>query len=73
MSVNYADFAKMAGGGSSASAIGHSGSSDDAGVIYYLETSTPHTYNISVSGPYYPLDTIIPHVLRSFGESCPHG
>jgi hypothetical protein len=75
MSMNYMDFQKLAGGESSASASSdgdHSGNRD-AETIYYLETSTPHTYDISVSGPYYPLDTIIPQVLRNFGEECLHG
>ena len=73
MSMNYTDFVKMAGSESSGSASNNAGSSDDAETIYYLETSTPHLYDISVSGPYYPLDAIIPQVLRNFGEACLHG
>lgn len=75
MSMSYADFQKIGGGESSASASDErDGSSNrDAETVYYLETSTPHTYDISVSGPYYPLDTIIPQVLRNFGEACLHG
>jgi hypothetical protein len=73
MSMNYMDFQKLAGGESSASDNGNSSGSRDAETIYYLETSTPHVYDISVSGPYYPLDTIIPQVLRNFGEACLHG
>lgn len=73
MSMNYTDFVKMAGGESSGSASNDVGSSDDTETIYYLETSMPHLYDISVSGPYYPLDTIIPQVLRNFGEACLHG
>ncbi|GAB7332086.1 hypothetical protein MBLNU13_g03973t1 [Cladosporium sp. NU13] len=72
MSMNYTDFAKMAGGDSSGSASNNASSSDDAETIYFLETSTPHLYDISVSGPYYPLDAIIPQVLRNFGEACLH-
>lgn len=73
MSMNYTDFAKMAGGDSSGSASNNASSSDDAETIYYLETSTPHLYDISVSGPYCPLDAIISQVLRNFGEACLHG
>jgi hypothetical protein len=73
MSMNYTDFVKMAGGESSGSASNDVGSSDDTETIYYLETSMPHLYDISVSGPYYPLDAIIPQVLRNFGEACLHG
>jgi hypothetical protein len=75
MSMNYMDFQKLAGGESStpASSDGDDSGNRDAETIYYLETSTPHTYDISVSGPYYPLDTIIPQVLRNFGEACLHG
>lgn len=75
MSMSYADFQKIGGGESSASASDERDGSNnrDAETVYYLETSTPHTYDISVSGPYYPLDTIIPQVLRNFGEACLHG
>lgn len=73
MSMNYTDFVKMAGGESSGSASNNASSGDDAQTIYYLETSTPHLYDISVSGPYYQLDAIIPQVLRNFGEACLHG
>jgi hypothetical protein len=73
MSMNYLDLVKLGGGESSVSASGNSGGSDDAKTIYYLETSTPHTYDISVSGPYFPLDTIIPQVMHIFGGACQHG
>lgn len=66
------DFQKLVGCESSASASGDGGSSGDKETIYYLETSTPHTYDISASGPYYALDAIVPQVLRNFGEECPH-
>lgn len=66
------DFQKLAGGESSASASGDGGSSGDTEAIYYLETSTPHIYDISASGPYYPLEAISPQVLRNFGEDCLH-
>ena len=73
MSMKYMDFQKLAGGESSTSTSGDGGSSGDTDTIYYLETSTPHTYDISVSGPYCPHDAIIPQVLRNFGEECLHG
>jgi hypothetical protein len=69
MSMNYMDFQRLSGGShllwTSAMAIVVA----KAETIYYLETSTPHMYDISVSGPYYPLDAIIPQVLRNFGRS----
>ena len=75
MSMSYADFQQMGRGESSASASddGDGSGNRDKETIYYLETSTPHKYDISVSGPYYPLDAIIPQVLRNFGEACLHG
>jgi len=73
MSMNFADLGKLANRESSASVSGGGGDSGEAETIYYLETSTPHLYNVSVSGPYYPLDAIIPQVLHNFGEACLHG
>ena len=37
--------------------LGHPGDIDPD-VIYYLKTSRPHLKDTSISGPFYPLDTI---------------
>jgi hypothetical protein len=74
MSLNFNDFSKLAKEQTSSTDNGDgSSSSDDAETIYYLETSTPHTYDISLSGPYFPLDSIIRQVMHNFGDECRPG
>jgi hypothetical protein len=73
MSMNFNDFSKLAKEQTSATDDGDSSSSNDAETIYYLETSTPHTHDISVSGPYFPLDSIIRQVMHNFGDECRPG
>lgn len=42
-------------------------------MIYYLKTSTPHEEDISISGPYCPLDAVADQVLHNFGQACTEG
>ena len=51
VNMSYTDFEKLAGDESSGPASTNGDGSDDAGTIYYLETSTPHLYDIFVSDP----------------------
>ncbi|KAK5116575.1 hypothetical protein LTR85_009200 [Meristemomyces frigidus] len=44
-----------------------------AGTIYYLQTSTPHLYDVSVSGPYHSVDAIVPQAMQNFGDDCRSG
>ena len=75
MSMSYHDFVRAAGGDPSISARARgSGSPEgDPNTIYYFETSTRHLHDISVSGPYFPLDEIVPQVLHNFGDACSQG
>jgi len=41
--------------------------------VYYLMTATPHSYDLSFLGLFYPLDAIIPQVIRSFGQDYTQG
>ncbi|KAK4899916.1 hypothetical protein LTR27_002677 [Elasticomyces elasticus] len=43
------------------------------GTIYYLQTSTPHLYDTSISGPYHNLDAIAAQIQRNFGAECQPG
>lgn len=43
----------------------------DRDTIYYLKTSTPHVNDISISGPYYPLEAIIPQVRHHLSARSP--
>ncbi|KAK4953526.1 hypothetical protein LTR10_008124 [Elasticomyces elasticus] len=45
----------------------------DSGTIYYLQTSTPHLYDTSISGPYHDLDAIAAQIERNFGAECQPG
>ncbi|KAK3645139.1 hypothetical protein LTR56_009188 [Elasticomyces elasticus] len=45
----------------------------DSGTIYYLQTSTPHLYDTSISGPYHNLDAIAAQIERNFGSECQPG
>jgi hypothetical protein len=73
MSINFNYFSKLAKDQTSATDSGDSSSGSDAETIYYLETSTPHTYDIAVSGPYFPLDSVIRQVMHNFGDECRPG
>ncbi|KAK4544584.1 hypothetical protein LTR36_004156 [Oleoguttula mirabilis] len=44
-----------------------------AGTIYYLQTSTPHLYDISVSGPYHSIDAVVAQAMINFGAQCRPG
>ncbi|CAJ2500955.1 Uu.00g038080.m01.CDS01 [Anthostomella pinea] len=48
---------------------------DQAGTntIYYLKTSTPHLYDITLSGPYRDLDAVYPQIMNNFGSEYPAG
>lgn len=71
MGMNWNDFKNLAKDQASSTDTGDSG--NDAETIYYLQTSNPHEYDLSVSGPYFPLDAIIMQVLHNFGDDCRPG
>lgn len=48
-------------------------STDGPDTLYYLETSVPHLYDISISGPYYPLDTIVSQIEFHSATECIEG
>ncbi|KAK5711078.1 hypothetical protein LTR17_018578 [Elasticomyces elasticus] len=50
--------------------IGWTATQSDSGTIYYLQTSTPHLYDTSISGPYHNLDAISAQIERNFGAEC---
>ncbi|KAK3620028.1 hypothetical protein LTR56_023666 [Elasticomyces elasticus] len=53
--------------------IGCTATQSDSGTIYYLQTSTPHLYDTSISGPYHNLDAIAAQIERNFGAECQPG
>jgi len=66
MRVNYADLMRGAGDNAAPSPT-------TIGDIYYLQTSTPHKYDVSISGPYPKLEVLMYQAMLNFGEECTEG
>lgn len=73
MRMNFADMKRMVDASKDTDGNPSPSKHEPTDTIYYLKTSTPHLYDISISGPYKTLPELFFQALRNFGPECQPG